>query len=91
MVRFNKTFADGAIALFEIEVTGLAAEPMEFFGLLGRGGTATFCPLSDNSGQRWILACGGLSAFDPKRTLAVHCSNGLDAGFSLYRTTCLSR
>jgi hypothetical protein len=30
---------------------------------------ASFCLLSDNSGQRWILACGGLSAFDPKRTL----------------------
>src|SRR5665647_1474109 len=26
--------------------------------------TATFCPISDNSGQRWILACGGLSATD---------------------------
>jgi hypothetical protein len=30
--------------------------------------TATFCSLSDNSGQRWILACGGLSAFDPEQT-----------------------
>jgi hypothetical protein len=29
-----------------------------------------FCPLSDNSGQRSILAGNGLSAFDPKRTSA---------------------
>ncbi len=33
---FNKAFADFAIAFFKIEITGLAAEPMEFFGLLGR-------------------------------------------------------
>jgi hypothetical protein len=31
-------------------------------------GAATFCPLSDNSGQTWILAGDGLSAYDPKRT-----------------------
>jgi len=28
-----------------------------------------FCPLSDNSGQRWIFARDGLSAKDPKWTL----------------------
>jgi hypothetical protein len=50
-----------------------------------------FCPLSDNSGQRWILAGNGLSAFDPERTLAVHCGNGFDAGFSPYQSTRLSR
>jgi hypothetical protein len=49
-------------------------------------GTATFCPLLDKSGQRWILARGGLSAFDPTATLAVHCGNGFDGGFSLYRS-----
>ena len=35
-------------------------------------GAATFCPLSDNSGQRWILAGDGLSANDPERTLDPH-------------------
>jgi len=35
------------------------------FHLLRAERTATFCPLSDNSGQRWILARDGLSAFDP--------------------------
>jgi hypothetical protein len=30
---------------------------------------ASFCPLLDQSGQRWILALDGLSACDPKRTL----------------------
>jgi hypothetical protein len=39
------------------------------------------CPLSDNSGQRWILACDGLSAFDPTATLAVQCGIGFDADF----------
>jgi hypothetical protein len=34
------------------------------------------------SGQRWILARDGLSAFDPTATLAVHCGNGFDADFS---------
>jgi len=29
---------------------------------------ASFCPLLDQSGQRWILALEGLSANDPKRT-----------------------
>jgi len=32
-------------------------------------GAATFCPLLDKSGQRWISARDGLSSFDPKRTL----------------------
>jgi hypothetical protein len=49
------------------------------------------CPLSDNSGQRWILARDGLSAYDPSATLAVHCGNGFEAGFNLYRSTPLSR
>jgi hypothetical protein len=46
--------------------------------------------LSDNSGQRWILACDDLSAYDPSATLAVHCG-GFDAGFSPYQSTRLSR
>jgi hypothetical protein len=52
------------------------------FQLLRAERTATFCPLSDNNGQKWILAGDGLSAYDPKRTLGVHCGNGFDAGFS---------
>src|SRR5450759_807142 len=35
-----------------------------------------------NSRQRWILARDSLSAYDPSATLAVHCGNGFDAGFS---------
>jgi hypothetical protein len=45
----------------------------------------------DQSGQRWILARDGVSATDPTVTLAVHCGNGFDADFSLYRSTRLSR
>jgi hypothetical protein len=50
-----------------------------------------FCPLLDNSGQRWILGRDDLSAFDPSATLAVHCGNGFDAGFSPYQSARLSR
>jgi hypothetical protein len=50
-----------------------------------------FCPLSDNSGQRSILAGNGLSAFDPTATLAVQCGNGFNAGFSPYQISRLSR
>jgi hypothetical protein len=32
-----------------------------------------------------------LSAYDPQATLAVHCGNGFDAGFSPYQSTRLSR
>jgi hypothetical protein len=31
------------------------------------------------------------TAFDPKRTLAVRCGKGFDAGFSPYQSTRLSR
>jgi hypothetical protein len=52
---------------------------------------AAFVRYWSNSGQRWILARDGLSAFDPKRTLAVHCGNVFNAGFSPYRSARLSR
>jgi hypothetical protein len=32
-------------------------------------GTATICPLLDKSGQQWIFARDGLSAFDPTATI----------------------
>jgi len=37
------------------------------------------------------LASYGLSANDPTATLAVHCGNGFDVGFSPYQSTRLSR
>jgi hypothetical protein len=54
-------------------------------------GAATFWSLLDKSGHWWILACDGLSAFDPTATLTVHCGNGFDAGFSPYQSARLSR
>src|SRR5471032_3296214 len=39
--------------------------------LSGQSSCTRVCPLLDQSGQRWILACGGLSANDPKRTLGM--------------------
>ena len=59
--------------------------------LSGQSSCARVCPLSDKSGQNSILAGGGLSAYDPSATLAVHCGNGFDAGFSPYQSTRLSR
>jgi hypothetical protein len=59
--------------------------------LSGQSSRTRVCPLSDNSGQRCILARDGLSAFDPTATLAVHCGNRFDAGFSLFQSTRLNR
>jgi hypothetical protein len=59
--------------------------------LSGQSNLAGVCPLSNHSGQRWILGRDGLSANDPERTLAVRCGNGFDAGFSPYQSTRLSR
>jgi hypothetical protein len=59
--------------------------------LSGQSNRLCVCPILDQSGQRWILARDGLSAFDPTATLAVHCGNGFEAGFSLYQSTRLSR
>jgi hypothetical protein len=36
-----------------------------FLALNGQNNFASFCPLLDNSGQRWVLAGDGLSANDP--------------------------
>jgi len=59
--------------------------------LNGQTNRARVCPLSDKSGQRSIFARDGLSAYDPKRTFAVHCGNGFDADFSPYQSTRLNR
>src|SRR5450759_1164855 len=41
--------------------------------------------------KRRFLACDSLSAYDPSETLAVHCGNGFDTGFSPYQSTRLNR
>jgi hypothetical protein len=38
----------------------------------GQSNRTRVCPLSDQSGQRWILARDALSANDPKRTSGPH-------------------
>jgi hypothetical protein len=59
--------------------------------LSGQSNRTRVCPLLDKSGQRLTLAYDGLSAFDPTATLAVHCGNRFDAGFSPYQSTRLNR
>jgi hypothetical protein len=59
--------------------------------LSGQSNCTRLCPLLDQSGQKLILASDGLSAFDPKQTLAVHCGNGFDADLSPYQSTRLSQ
>jgi len=49
---------------------------VRFWHLADIRGTATFCPLPDQSGQRSILAGDDLSANDPKQTSGPH-DNGL--------------
>jgi hypothetical protein len=44
-----------------------------------------------NNGQRSVRTLTGSAAIDPTATLAVHCGNGFDAGFSPYQSACLSR
>jgi hypothetical protein len=44
-----------------------------------------------NNGQRAALGLNGSAAIDPKRTLAVRCGNGFDAGFIPYQCTRLNR
>jgi hypothetical protein len=50
-----------------------AAVRWSLMALSGHSLRRKFCPLSDNNGQRWILAGDSLSANDPTATLAVHC------------------
>ena len=47
------------------------------------------CPLSEALLPRRLM--GGGAEDDPTATLAVHCANGFDAGFSPYQSTRLSR
>jgi hypothetical protein len=44
-----------------------------------------------NNGQREAPGLNGSAANDPQATLAVHCGNDFDAGFSPYQGTRLSR
>ena len=44
-----------------------------------------------SNGQKAALGLDLSAAIDPKRSLAVHCGNALDAGFSPYQSTRLSR
>jgi hypothetical protein len=59
--------------------------------LSGQSNRTRVCPLLDQSGQKWILACNGLSANDPTATSVAHCGNRFDAGFSPYQSARLSR
>ena len=49
---------------------------------------AVTCP---ESGVKQTYRHRSNDAIDPSATLAVHCGNGFDAGFSLYRSARLSR
>ena len=41
---------------------------VRLMALSGHSGASDQCPLLDQSGHWWVLTCGGLSAYDPKRT-----------------------
>jgi hypothetical protein len=44
-----------------------------------------------NNGQKAALGLDLSAAIDPSATLAAHCGNGFEAGFSPYRSTRLNR
>jgi hypothetical protein len=54
-------------------------------------GTAIFRSLSERSGQVPASTLTNSVANDPTATLAVHCGNGFDAGFSPYQSARLNR
>ena len=72
-----------------LNLSDFAAVHESAFG--GHSNRGRECPLLDQSGQRRIIGRDGLSANDPTATLAVHCGNGFDAGFSPYQSARLSR
>jgi hypothetical protein len=57
----------------------MCAELLEcpLLALSGHFDRIRLCPLLDQSRQKWILACDGLSANDPKRTLTSGVWTGL--------------
>jgi hypothetical protein len=54
-------------------------------------GMSAIWSLSAHSGHCSALALNASVAIDPTATLAVHCGNGFDIGFSPYQSTRLNR
>jgi hypothetical protein len=57
---------------------------MSVIGFADKPTAPGFVAYWTNNGQRWISARVGYDVNDPTATLAVHCGNGFDAGFSPY-------
>jgi hypothetical protein len=62
----------------EIRETALGRPECPLLALSGHAEHTAECPLSGVK-RTWVGALQ-MSAFDPKRTLAVHCGSGSDAG-----------
>jgi hypothetical protein len=67
----------------------IAIKKCRLLALLGHGVMSELSPFSE--GKRKSDFGAVRAAFDPTATLAVHCGNGLDAGFSPYQSDGLSR
>jgi hypothetical protein len=70
--------------------TGPADYPI-YWHIADNPAATAFVRYWTNNGQRLALGHDGSVANDPTATLAVHCGNGFDTGFSPYQSTRLSR
>src|ERR1039458_3949865 len=65
--------------------------PAMMKGYIDRVFARGFAYESHDGGQRLARRLNGSAAIDPTATLAVHCGNGFDVGFSPYQSARLSR
>jgi hypothetical protein len=56
-----------------------------------RCGARNSAAIGGTADKTGLAAAGGSIENDPSATLAAHCGNGFDAGFSPYQSTRLSR
>src|ERR1019366_3129732 len=61
-LQILKTVTPAVLGLPRLTALLFGSLPCPLLPLSGQIECTHFCPLLDNSGQQWILACGGLSA-----------------------------
>jgi hypothetical protein len=71
----------------QVSVIAAVALRCPLLALSGQSNRARVCPLLDQQQTKSDFFHNSLSVNDPTATLAVHCGNGFDAGFSPYQCT----
>jgi hypothetical protein len=72
-------------------LSGLSRSDLVPWHIAAFAATHHFVAYWSNNGQSFAQKLNRCAAIDPSATLAVHCGNTFDAGFSPYRSTRLSR